>query len=830
MIDPRHPNFASTPVAGDRPRYRYAPADIRASAASPSATIITPFYNVGPVFHETARSVLQQSLQCMEWIIVNDASTDAKSLAILDEYRRLSARDPRVRVIDRPVNGGLSAARNTGFAAARTPYVFQLDGDDLIEPTTLEKCALTLECNPELAFTKGWSVGFEGQEYLWDKGFERRLEFLDENRVTATAMIRRDVHAAVGGFEERVRGGLEDWEFWLKCAARGHWGRTIPEYLDWYRRRPAQHDAWANLKTQDATHAFREGLRAKFPAVFAGHMPDPVRAWHMPMQPLPPAISFENRLAQPGAGDHRGGDQQGADRRRLLMIVPWLRLGGADKFNLDLLSQLRDQGWDLTVVTTLDGNPWLGDFARVTPDIFMLGNLGGLIDQPRLLRYLIQSRQPETVLISNSELGYQLLPYLRAHCPGPAYVDYVHMEEEHWKFGGHARSSVGWQPQLDVSITSSEHLKGWCVQRGATPERIRVCTTNNDVNIWRPDPAGRARRRQELGIADDTPVVLYAVRLTDQKQPLVFAETMRLLSTSVRSARGDTPGFIALVAGDGECRGELEARLGSDGLLDIPGQLGAPERACVRLLGSVPTERMPELFASSDVFFLPSKWEGIALSVFEAMASELTVVAADVGGQAELVVPGTGCLIDHRTPTDQQPAVYAELLAGLLRDPALRRATGRAARQRIVEHFPLSGMGERMVELFGQASELRDHEPRERLSVAFAEELASQMIELTRLHNLAEHLWPFREEVRASRSREQLTIEKARADLAKLEAAPSWQAVVKLRQSAIWRMLARARFGPGWERGLEHDDPRVKLDKIRSSRTYRVVRRVGRID
>src|SRR6266852_2104918 len=143
MIDPASSDYTNTPASPHRPRFGYATDD---ASALPCVAIVTPFYNTGPVFHETAASVLQQSLQQWEWLIVNDGSTDPESLALLEEYRH---RDPRIRVIDHGVNQGLSAARNTGFRVARSPYVVQLDSDDLLEPTAVEKWVWYLESYPE---------------------------------------------------------------------------------------------------------------------------------------------------------------------------------------------------------------------------------------------------------------------------------------------------------------------------------------------------------------------------------------------------------------------------------------------------------------------------------------------------------------------------------------------------------------------------------------------------------------------------------------------------------------------------------------------------------
>jgi hypothetical protein len=113
----------------------------------------------------------------------------------------------------------------------------QLDSDDLLETTAVEKWFWFLESYPEYAFCKGYSVGFGAREYLWDKSFHLGKTFLCENLVDPTSMIRKDIHTIVNGYDESIRQGLEDWDFWLRCASKGYWGGNIPEYLDWYRRR-----------------------------------------------------------------------------------------------------------------------------------------------------------------------------------------------------------------------------------------------------------------------------------------------------------------------------------------------------------------------------------------------------------------------------------------------------------------------------------------------------------------------------------------------------------------------------------------------------------------
>jgi glycosyltransferase involved in cell wall biosynthesis len=358
----------------------------------------------------------------------------------------------------------------------------------------------------------------------------------------------------------------------------------------------------------------------------------------------------------------------------------------------------------------------------LTPDIFLLHNFLRLVDYPRFLRYLIQSRQVDAVLISNSELGYMLLPYLRAHCPNVTFADYCHIEEERWKNGGYPRLAVEYQDQLDVNVVSSEHLKRWMVQRGADGSRIRACYTNIDPDVWSANDRQAATIRQELGVREDIPVILYAGRICLQKQPKVFAATMSRLRQQGLS-------FAALVAGDGEDLPWLTNYLAKSNLTED-----------VRLLGAVSIEQMQRLMAVADIFFLPSQWEGIALSIYEAMASGVPVVGAEVGGQRELVTADCGVLI-ARSDEDTEAAQYAEVLAQVLRDPQRRSAMGLAGRKRVSSHFHIEQMGKNMLAVLQHAITNHPHQGSLAPTLGLARACAAQAVEYVRVLHLSEQLW-----------------------------------------------------------------------------------------
>ena len=104
------------------------------------------------------------------------------------------------------------------------------------------------------------------------------------------------------------------------------------------------------------------------------------------------------------------------------------------------------------------------------------------------------------------------------------------------------------------------------------------------------------------------------------------------------------------------------------------------------LLGTRPPAEMPAAYAAADAFCLPSWWEAMPLSVLEAMAASLPVVATDVGDVGRLVSDGeTGYVVAVRSP-----GAIADALRKLLVDPDLRRRVGEAGRRRAQEHFSAS--------------------------------------------------------------------------------------------------------------------------------------------
>ncbi|EPU0245675.1 glycosyltransferase family 4 protein [Pseudomonas aeruginosa] len=369
-----------------------------------------------------------------------------------------------------------------------------------------------------------------------------------------------------------------------------------------------------------------------------------------------------------------------APGKRLLLLAPWLEPGGADRCNLDMLRAWAREGWMLTVVASLAAeHRWRDRFTALTADVWVLPDFLAAEKACAFLAYLVDSRQPDLMLLSNSAFAYDVLGYVRTRYPGLPVVDLNHMEEG-WDDGGHPGRAARCTALLDRHWVVSGHLRHWLLDRGVEASKVEVLHWFADVDSWKPDSLTRAKVRARLGIAPQCVVIAYAGRLCAQKRPELFAASLGELAR-----RGSD--FVALVLGDGELAGELRNDLRRHGLAGRVRMLGWQDEAALR-----------ELFQASDIFFLPSAGEGIALVLYEAMACGMGIVAADVGGHAELVSAHCGFLVPRRD-AEREARDYAARLESLMREPEMLRRMGQNSARRIREEFTLSLFERRLREL-----------------------------------------------------------------------------------------------------------------------------------
>ena len=196
----------------------------------PLVSVVVPCFNDGHYLDDSIRSVFNQTMTSFEVIVVDDGSTDPDTIAIVDTLPW-----SRTTVI-RQDNQGLSAARNTGMSAARGTYVVPLDADDELEPEFLERMVAALEPEPEAAFAACQARLFEDIDAVWIPRPYNPYQLLLSNSIIGCVLLRRDAYLAVGGYDETMRHGNEDWDLWIRLTEAG-WGVVeVPEVLFRYRK------------------------------------------------------------------------------------------------------------------------------------------------------------------------------------------------------------------------------------------------------------------------------------------------------------------------------------------------------------------------------------------------------------------------------------------------------------------------------------------------------------------------------------------------------------------------------------------------------------------
>jgi glycosyltransferase involved in cell wall biosynthesis len=193
-------------------------------------SVIIPTYNYGEFIADALRSVEAQSLTGWECIVIDDASTDDTGEVV----RSFLQRDPRFTYIRLDRNSGVSVARNRGFQEARGAFIQMIDADDVIGPRKLEAQVAFLEREPGVDVVYSDYASFRGAPDLSSPGAYRPDEQVSGagdaivSRLLRgnifrlnTVLFRAGLLKEVGGFRDGFR-YVEDWDFWLRIAAKGH--------------------------------------------------------------------------------------------------------------------------------------------------------------------------------------------------------------------------------------------------------------------------------------------------------------------------------------------------------------------------------------------------------------------------------------------------------------------------------------------------------------------------------------------------------------------------------------------------------------------------------
>ncbi|MBQ0026339.1 MAG: glycosyltransferase [Lachnospiraceae bacterium] len=638
-------------------------------AEEPLVSVITPYYNGGKYFMQTVYSVLNQTFPFFEWLIVDDGSTDASSLALLEEVKQM---DPRISLYHKE-NGGISSARNLGIKNSKCKYILPLDSDDLIEATYIEYCYWMIEKNPDAAWAYTDSLGFQGEEYLWHRPFSAAEE-KKENLLTHCALIRKDILEQVGCYFEGPKYCNEDWLLWLNMLAHDQFPvQSCGEYLEWYRR--GDSGVLSKVRTDKKVAAENNKL-----------LKEAISKVNNPRNPVIYPVYGTTEWEKPQLSTWEKKVFSKKEKPHIVCLFPHLALGGSDKFNIDFLSGIVEKGYDVSILTTVaSDNPWQQRFREITPNIFNLPNFLAPRDFAEFVSYYLKSRDADVLFVSNSYLGYYMIPWIRENFPNLPIFDYVHMEEWYWRRGGYSRissavSSVSERTYVCNSATQNVMTSYF----GMSPERVDTVHIGVDSDYYDAKKIPAGQLYEELKIDPSRPVVLFICRLHEQKRPVLMLE----IASRIREIM---PEIAFVVVGDGPMGKDLAYQYDKRKLTNTVFFIGAR------------SDPRP-YYRDAKLTLICSIKEGLALTAYESCSMGVPVISADVGGQRDLIDDSVGVLLPCMQReeeilsfqySDAEIDQYVNAIVSLLRDENLRKEKGIRCRQRIEGGFSIKRMVER---------------------------------------------------------------------------------------------------------------------------------------
>lgn len=363
----------------------------------------------------------------------------------------------------------------------------------------------------------------------------------------------------------------------------------------------------------------------------------------------------------------------------IILLGTQMAVGGAQKLLLEQALWFRSQGHRVTVVFFYDRDNLYKKWANTYP--FEIYNLeafdkkaGGFRSLPRLLTGLFKlwrifkHGKFDAIITFTHDSNVLGLPL--AWLAGIRSRVGTHL--------GEIRGMSAWRENLhtflvnrgviQTLVASSARTKNNAVDAGVNPQKIT--TIYNAIMPFDIQHIDRAAVRKKLGLHVDDVFFVAVGRLVYEKGHEFLVEAM---STVAR----ESDHVVAGICGAGPLQGELTAQIEKLGLNDK-----------VKLLGQ--WDEIPELLAASDVFVLPSRWEGLPMALLEGMMAGLPVIATQVEGVDEVVQPGEhGLLVPLESPLE-----LAQAILQLLRSPEDRQRMGKAARERVLSSYTTNRMCE----------------------------------------------------------------------------------------------------------------------------------------
>lgn len=215
----------------------------------PKVSIVIPCYNDAAYIEQAVLSALNQTYPNIEVIVVDDGS-NTETKAVLNKL------EPKITQLITQDNKGQSAARNEGIKVAKGDFIFVMDSDDFIAPSLCEEAVAVFTSDISLKIVSCQATllySDQKTEIYIPKGGDISA-FMYQNCALGTSMFKKEDWQRINGYDETMRSGFEDWEFFIRLLKSGGTTFVIEKPLYTYRKREASTTTRANMVRYDLLH------------------------------------------------------------------------------------------------------------------------------------------------------------------------------------------------------------------------------------------------------------------------------------------------------------------------------------------------------------------------------------------------------------------------------------------------------------------------------------------------------------------------------------------------------------------------------------------------
>ena len=620
----------------------------------PLISVIIPCFNYGQYVEAAIDSVLNQTFQNFEIIIIDGGSTDVATIKKLNMLTK-----DNTTIYYRQDRHLVGDNRNFGIEKAQGKYICCLDADDMIKSTYLEKAVFMAECyNYDIVYPSVQC--FEGSHHIWTVNKVNFLSCTKGDNISTVALFKKDAWKKVKGYRDWGLGEdhvPEDWDFWVRLLGHGCRAMRLIEPLMLYRVHSSGLTANNKKSIANQEKTIKDANKSLFSVTNLGRL-DNINKKHYSVN-----NPFVN-LHQPESSV-----------TNILFALPFMMTGGADTVLLQIAKHLSANKFHISCITTVPYDTNWGDnssnYNKITNEIYHLCQFLETDEHRKnFVFYLLESRNIKVIFLVGCEFIYHLIPEIKTKYPYIKIVDQLYNEY------GHITNNRKYSNFININIVENEIIHDVLINKhNETPDKISLIHNGVDVNTFSIQKiSNKTEIYRKYNISANKFIVSFLGRFSEEKGPDVFVH--------IANHFKNDENIFFIMGGHGILFNHIESLIKEFGL-----------EHKILLPGFVDTK---EILSITDVVIVPSTIDGRPNIVLESFSMGVPVITSKVGGLPTLIAHAHNGFLSPAGSVEN----FAKYIQRLFDDPSLKDKMSSYAREYAINNLNITDMNVKYLHVF----------------------------------------------------------------------------------------------------------------------------------